>query len=180
MTLKHLPAYLPQIWFRGCRCKSRCYAQQPALETWDGRILSMLLFLVRNRHTLIFLRSPNSSSSHFAFDVGFLRVYQHELHFIFFHFFHALHFSSFFFFSSFFLHFSSFCFSFSFSGLLEILFFGLNCFKNSCNISFQKNIFLSRLGVYLFGSSFPLFLLSVFPFFSLILLSFSLFIFLKK
>ena len=53
-----------------------------------------------------------------------------------------------------FLRFSSFFFAFPGSSESR-LFFGLNCFKMSCNIS-EKNMFLSRLGEYLFGPSFPL------------------------
>ena len=85
----------------------------------------------------------------------------------FFHFFNFFHFIIFSF-SSFFLFFSFFHFFFisllfsSLSGLLEIRFvFGLICSKISCNNS-EK---LSRLGVYLFGPSFPFFSLLFFLFF---------------
>ena len=72
----------------------------------------------------------------------------HFLKIFIFSFFLFFHFSSCFFFflfvSSFFLHFSSFfllfffSFSFSFLGCSKSNFFGLNCFKISCNISFHK------------------------------------------
>ena len=74
-------------------------------------------------------------------------------------FFHFLTFSSF---SFIFLIFSSFFFIFH---ARNPTFFGLNCFKISCNISFKTIIFLSRLGRYLFGSSFPFFSRLHFPFF---------------
>ena len=98
----------------------------------------------------------------FIFSCSFLYFFHFSLFFIFL-FFIFLHFSFFFFFMIFLLHdFSSFFFVFLLlSGLLEIRFvFRVNSFKISCNIFFEKIIFLSRLGGY------PLFLFfsSIFPF----------------
>ena len=91
----------------------------------------------------------NQSFFHFFISFIFF-IFSFFIFFIFLHFLHVsscffifLHFSSFLLFFFFFLH-LSFLFLFFFffcSGLLEIrFFFGLNCFKISCNISVQKII----------------------------------------
>ena len=77
----------------------------------------------------------------------------------------------------FFLYFSSFFLSL-FWVARNPFFFGLNCFKISCNISFQKIIVLSRLAGYLFGPSFPFFLVYIFWFIFLLFSHLFIFLFL--
>ena len=112
----------------------------------------------------IFLCSSYFSIFHFSHFFFFFSSF-HFFQFFIFQFFHfpVFSFSFFFFFLLFF---------FFFSGLLEIRFFGLNCFKISCNISKKKIICLNRLGGYLFGPSFL--------FFSSFFFSVIFFFFLKK
>ena len=112
---------------------------------------SFFIFLNFFRSFIFLIFSCFSFFSFFHFFSFFSFFHFFNFFFIVFIFLQFFHFFSFFIFHNF----SSFFFFFFFSGLIEIrFFFGLNCFKISCNLLKKKKHFFEPSRVYLFGPSF--------------------------